>query len=111
MSVIDRHDGSDHSRTRPNQTSHGGGQSRNAVTRLPRLFDEGGTECPWQSNTKHDGEAADHGDIGRRQAAVGLPVFGIEPLLRSFDGGTEAPGTGGYLPDPQCQRRYPRRLA
>src|SRR5215831_13080599 len=43
----------------PIRPPHGGGQSRDAVTRLQRLLDEGGTECTWQSDTEHDGEAAD----------------------------------------------------
>src|SRR5215475_9980926 len=59
MSAFDSHNGGEHGGTRPDQTSHGGRQSGDAVTRLQRLLDEGGNECTWQSDTEHDGEAAD----------------------------------------------------
>src|SRR2546421_9117938 len=57
--AIDRHDGGEHGGTRADQTSHGGGQSGDAVTRLQRLLDEGGIECAWQSDPEHYGKAAD----------------------------------------------------
>ena len=57
--AVDRDDSGEHGGTRRNQTSHGGGQAGDALTRPERLPDEGGAERARQSDAEYDGEAAD----------------------------------------------------